>query len=519
MEPGSDQALPRATSWTAAIIAASLPLGALVAFYWSSIVELVSLWSRTEAYGHAYLVLPISGYLVWVQRGRLRLARPRPSGFGAPWLLTAVGVWVAGSLVDVQAARQLAPVLILSGIVLLVLGTRIARILAFPIGYLLLVTSVWSALVPTLQGYTAVAVARSLQMLGVPIYLEGYFLTIPNGQFVVADVCSGLRYLLAGMAIAALYAHLNLRSASRAVAIFAAGVAIAIVFNWLRVDVIVMVGYLRGMDHPLIAGHATFGWFTFAAGLLPLFVFGRWLERREDALGLAAAEPAARPGPSTPPEPRAAALPLACVMALSLLAGGPALLVWLSGATADSHHPVTLEPIEGRGAWTAVGDADDATGISFPGADAELRAAYMSAYGRVSLYVPYFRYQAQGREVVSENNRLYGPGKGQVGGVALRTVTPEGSGSVQFREVMITHRGRSRVIWVAYLLNGRIAATPHGAKLLQLWAVLQRSPAAAAVIASTDTDADAEAARDRLRDFFETLLPEVRRAVSNAQSG
>ena len=481
-------------------------------------VELASLWSRTEAYGHAYLVLPISVYLVWVQRGRLRLARPRPSGFGVPWLLAAVGVWVAGSLVDVQAARQVALVLILGGIVLLMLGTRIARILAFPIAYLLLVTSAWSALVPTLQGYTAVAVARSLQTLGVPIYLEGYFLTIPNGQFVVADVCSGLRYLLAGMAIAALYAHLNLRSAFRAVAIFAAGVAIAIFFNWLRVAVIVVVGYLQGMDHPLIAGHATFGWFTFAAGLVPLFVFGRWLESREDALRLSGAEPAATCGPVTPPESRAAALPLACVIALALLAGGPAMLPWLSGSTEDSHRPASLGPIEGRGAWTAVGDAEDTTGMHFPGADAELRAVYMSSNGLVSLYVPYFRYQAQGREVVNENNRLY-EGEGQVSGVALRTVTPDGSGSVQFREVMITRRGRSRVIWVAYLLNGRIAATPHGAKLLQLWAVLQRSPAAAAVIASTDADAGAEVARERLRDFFETLLPEVRRAVSNVDAG
>ena len=75
------------------------------------------------------------------------------------------------------------------------------RRILFPLAYLLFAVPLGDFLVGPLQDVTAVFTVWALQLTGIPVYLEGRFFYIPTGAFEVAEACSGIRYLIASLAL------------------------------------------------------------------------------------------------------------------------------------------------------------------------------------------------------------------------------------------------------------------------------------------------------------------------------
>ncbi len=121
---------------------------------------------------------------------------------------------------------------------------------------------------------TADVSAALLRLTGVPVYREGQYITLPGGEFEVADVCSGLRYLVAGTMISLLFAYLTYRSTWRRV-LFVAATAFALIFaNGLRAFIVMWVASASEMR--LLAGedHVYFGWILFAVVIGGMFLLG-----------------------------------------------------------------------------------------------------------------------------------------------------------------------------------------------------------------------------------------------------
>ena len=100
--------------------------------------------------------------------------------------------------------------------------------------------------------------------------LDGVSIQIPAGHFVVAEVCAGLRFLLATLSIGVLYAYVANQRWWSITAIGLLSMLFAIVFNWFRVVTIILAGHVFGMDFWLVRDHITFGWVVFVIGLVPL---------------------------------------------------------------------------------------------------------------------------------------------------------------------------------------------------------------------------------------------------------
>jgi exosortase len=73
-----------------------------------------------------------------------------------------------------------------------------------------------------------------LGQTGVPAHLDGIFISTPTGLFRVAEACSGVRFLVAMAALAALVANLCFRSWPRRAAFVAAAMAIPVAANGVR---------------------------------------------------------------------------------------------------------------------------------------------------------------------------------------------------------------------------------------------------------------------------------------------
>ena len=115
-----------------------------------------------------------------------------------------------------------------------------------------------------LQALTTRAVGLLASAFGLRVYIEGNTVGIPEGTFEIEGGCSGIHFLVVGLALAVLQGELIDAPIRRRVKLIAVMAALAIVCNWVRVFTIVMAGHLTDMQHFLIRQHYTFGWALFA---------------------------------------------------------------------------------------------------------------------------------------------------------------------------------------------------------------------------------------------------------------
>ncbi|MAA66270.1 MAG: EpsI domain-containing exosortase [Alteromonadaceae bacterium] len=265
-----------------------LPLLIVLAFVVSTLPAWIGVGERwlkfDEAYSHGFLLLGLTVYLsasTWLS------TKPR-CGFHWPWLIPlALGllVYLAGSLLLVEALQQvvLVPVLILS--LLSIWGWRQGLPFIVPIGLIVFAIPFWDYLSWTLQVITVTMNQLLLAPLDIEFFVEGVFVYFPGvGAFEIADGCSGLRYLLVGLTMTVMYGELNLRLWRHRFILIICGVLVALVANWLRVFIIIYQGYTTDMTSSLVNEHDFFGWCVFAVALVPLYFIARFFENREDRI-------------------------------------------------------------------------------------------------------------------------------------------------------------------------------------------------------------------------------------------
>lgn len=507
---GTAHARPSIEAWKiAAPVAIAVLIGVFLLF-WETVAFTVDFWSRRRAYGHGLLLVPISLFMIWHTRAALSRVVPGPQPWGAPFIVALSLAWALAYFIDVQLGMQLTLLATMGAVLWTLLGNRAAWLLAFPVAYLLLGIPVWSLLTPILQENTATISTAMLRAIGVPVYLEAFYISIPSGQFVVEEVCAGLRYLLATMSIAALYAYLNLRPVWLGAVFFLCCTVFSIALNWLRVVIIIWVGHATSMQHWLVNDHLTFGWIMFAVGLIPIFAFGVWLQRFYRA-------PAIREPAATGGAPAGARTFVVWGLAALVLSGvGPALVLWndtrVPGpVSAELQAPAAVAP------WRIAATDEIRWEPRYVGADASLLSTYRDGGGRVDLFIAYYAHQRDGAEVVNELNVLYDEKRWKRRRVSQRRVPFGDDGQVRLREIqLVTSSGARRLVWFWYRVGDRRITGVLEAKLTQVWAILSGSPAAAVAAVSTPVEGGLDAARARLEAYLQAMGPAVTTAIERA---
>ncbi|MGX1199773.1 exosortase/archaeosortase family protein [Marinobacter sp. MBR-105] len=258
-------------------------LGLLALVTFPSIDGIVNRWLKLdESYSHGILLAAVSVYLT----ARAAKAHPVVPGFYPLWLLPLLacfGAYWVGGLIRLQALQHLSLVPMLLSACATLMGWRQVRWFLVPLGLLFLTIPVWDFLAWTLQVITVVVNKVLLGFFDIDFEVEGVFVyLIGVGTFEVAHGCSGLRYLLVGQALVLIYGELYLSRLRSRVTLFCLGVAFALLANWIRVFVIIYMGYETNMQSGLIEDHDDFGWWVFAGTLVPLYFLARQLEKRDD---------------------------------------------------------------------------------------------------------------------------------------------------------------------------------------------------------------------------------------------
>jgi exosortase len=240
-------------------------IGGLVALlcwlYAPVLREMASQWAVDTTYGYGYYIPPVAAYLVWERRRALAATRPKGTWLGLPVLLIGLGALVLGRAGGIALLARISLVPVLFGLVLLLGGGRMARLVAFPILFLAVMIPVPPGLLQRLtwplQVFTAQFSTEVLRLAGYPVYLEGVYIDLPHVRLEVAEACSGFRSLVALGATGILLAYLTQERWRERVLLVASVVPIAILANAVRVTSNIALGIYEGTYHTVS------GWMVF----------------------------------------------------------------------------------------------------------------------------------------------------------------------------------------------------------------------------------------------------------------
>ena len=98
-----------------------------------------------------------------------------------------------------------------------------------------------------------------VRMSGVPVYNDGLYIFLPSGNWLVAEACSGIRYLLASFTLGCLFAYLSYQTAAKRLLFCLASIAVPVLANGLRAYIIVMLGHLSDMTIATGVDHIIYG--------------------------------------------------------------------------------------------------------------------------------------------------------------------------------------------------------------------------------------------------------------------
>ncbi len=337
--------------------------------------------------------------------------------------------------------------------VLAAFGRNVAVALALPIGFLYFAWPGWAHLAPVLQALTTRAVGLLASAVGLRVYIEGNTVGIPEGTFEIEGGCSGIHFLVVGLALAVLQGELIDAPIRRRVKLIAVMAALTIVCNWVRVFTIVMAGHLTDMQHFLIREHYTFGWVLFAI-VVGTFI---WITAKPDP---EAASSTHTDSPVTSRGPQA----IAYMAAAAVLLIAPILGQALAAADARTPAPMKMEFPAGRTNWsgpTLLATSDWRP--KFLGADIVEQVTYRDGVGNsVEVAAIIYRLQEQGSELIGDSASLLGDSKTTVVSDEIVS-TPAG----KFRELIGEDRERRRfLIRYRYDIGGRQFVKPLQS---QLW--------------------------------------------------
>jgi len=237
------------TATTAGWFVILLALAAMyVPTYWAAAD---STW-QSEDNAHGALVLAVVLWLFWRQRKSISESPADPSkALGGISFALGLLFYVYGRVLESRSFEFLSPVLVISGLLLVVRGWQALKAAWFPVLYLLFTIPLPAVFVDMLTAplkqWISVLVVNALYTLGYPISRAGVTISIGQYQLLVADACSGLHSMFSMAAIGALYVYLrNSTSRFHSVAMLASMIPISFFANIIRVALLVLITYYLG---------------------------------------------------------------------------------------------------------------------------------------------------------------------------------------------------------------------------------------------------------------------------------
>ncbi len=237
-------------------------------------------------YSHGFLVPFVSLFFIFQHKKEILKTEQSSNALGLVLIVLALGFHILGTILYIFSISGFSIFLFITGLSIFLFGGDISKRIWFPICFLLFMFPLPEAVISMisfpLKMFAAKAGVWSVRLIGVPVHGEGFNIFIPAGQLLVGNPCSGLRSLIAFLAMGSLFAYLSPVGTVKKWVIFLASIPFALLSNVIRIVILVLVSHYWGLEaaSPETLVHSGSGLLIFAIGFSLLFLTTKVLEWR-----------------------------------------------------------------------------------------------------------------------------------------------------------------------------------------------------------------------------------------------
>jgi exosortase len=233
-------------------------------------------WSSEQG-GHGPLVLATGLWALWRElRSKKIEFRPAPLLLSLLLVGFTLALFVVARITGVLEVEAFAMYGALISAAYMLLGPALIRTVWFPLVYLAFTLPPPDTVVTAVTQPVKIAISEGavslLYLLGYPVASSGVTIQIGQYQLLVAAACAGLNSIVTLTALCVFYVYLRHRSNPVAFLVIAlAAIPVAIVSNFVRVIVLVLITYYLGDAAAQGFLHDFAGLLMFAVALLTIF--------------------------------------------------------------------------------------------------------------------------------------------------------------------------------------------------------------------------------------------------------
>lgn len=265
--------------WFIALIAVAIPI------FWLGLQSLGAAWITPE-YSHGPLIPLISLYLFLRELRKSPPMDPTRAVNRIPGIVVimiGLTLGIFGNLVKIPDIITYALIIWVGGIVLTGFGWDRGRRHQLPVLHLIFMLPlpqfVYWKLTIVLQLISSELGVWFIQMMGVPVFLEGNVIDLGVYKLQVAEACSGLRYLFPILSFSYLFAILYRGPFWHKVVMFLMAAPLTVFMNSFRIGVIGVLVNSFGIGQAEGFLHFFEGWVIFGACIAILFLMAVLLQR------------------------------------------------------------------------------------------------------------------------------------------------------------------------------------------------------------------------------------------------
>lgn len=479
-----------------------------ILYYFKMLANYIAYLYNNDDYSYGLLLPFVAAYIIYIKWDKIRTITFRPTMIGIIIIIMALILNIIGELAADLYIPRISFIFSLVGIILLFGGWLLLRQLLFPVVLLIMTIPlpqlITFKLTMPLQLISSRLAAYFLRLLGVPLLLQGNIIDLGVRQLQVVDACSGLRYILALIALGVIFCYFNQRRAWKVAVLLLSLIPAAIVANALRLAFMALYPiFLEGFWHTFS------GWLIFLFCLIFLIFVNKLLNWLEPPPVLKEkTEPPSNPDCIAGLENSA---PSVRKMAIHTgLAIATFLIFWpvANRAAQAPNYPLKQKleafPMELDG-WRGRKVRIDPVLILETKSHDHINADYHNSAGQlVNLWIAYYETQKKaGGFVHSPKGCFLGAGW-VIKEVQIREIGPQRP----IVEMLVDRTGTKLLIYYWYLQRGRWLADETWNKFFMAYdGMVKRRTDGALIRLITPLDGDLEQARERLTRFATAVTP------------
>ena len=262
-------------AWRAPLAALALAAMALIALTADAWGAMLHQWWNIDTYNHLLLVPFIVAWLVALKERELASLAPQTFAPGLVAVAGALGLWAGGARLGIDLVAQAGAVFALQAAVVTVLGLRVSLVLAVPLAFACFLVPFGDEIIAPLQYLTADIAIALTRWSGVAARIEGIHIHTPAGLFIVAEACSGVKFLIAMVQLGVLVCAVRFERWRVRIAFMAACIIVPILANGVRAFATIWVAQVIGAERATGFDHIVYGWIFFAI-IVALLLGAAW---------------------------------------------------------------------------------------------------------------------------------------------------------------------------------------------------------------------------------------------------